>query len=117
MSYHRSALATLSQATYAYLEDKGHDARELFERAGLNPDEMYDPNARYNAHQAIRIWRIATHVTKTPGVVYEVVKYIEPWMLQAVGHAWMASHTLLAGLQRFERYHRCLLYTSDAADE
>ena len=108
MSFHRSALATLAQATYNCLDSKGFDAAEMFQRAGLDPARMYDPDARFGGAENIRLWRIAVHETRQPCLIYEIVNYVEPWMLHAVGHAWISSHTLLAALQRFERSHRML---------
>lgn len=108
MSYHRSNLATLSQATFNYLEEKGFDADDIFRRAGLDPSKRADPEYRYPQNEITRMWRIAIRETKHSCLVFEVVKYIEPWMMHAVGHAWVSSHNLLAALQRLERYHRML---------
>ncbi len=108
MSYHRSNLATLSQATYNYLKANGYDANDIFSRAGMNPDKRTDSDHRYGIHETMRMWRIALNETKRACLVYEVVDFIEPWMMHAVGHAWISSHNLLAALQRLERYHRML---------
>ncbi len=108
MSYHRSNLATLSQATFNYLDDHGYDAEDIFRRAGLDPSKRTDPDYRYPMNEIVRMWRIAISETKHACLVYEVVKYIEPWMMHAVGHAWISSHNLLQALQRLERYHRML---------
>jgi len=108
MSLHRSSLATLSQAIYSYLKSNDIDADDMFRRAGLDPTRIHDAEARYGAHESIRLWRIAIQETRHPCLAYEIVYHIEPWMLHAVGHAWISSPTLLAALQRLERYHRML---------
>lgn len=108
MSYHRSSLATLSQATYNYLVENGYDAASVFEKAGLDPATRLDPDQRYAIEDTIRLWRIAIAETRHACLVYEVVQYVEPWMLNAVGHAWVSSDNLLAALKRFERSQRML---------
>jgi len=108
MAFHRSSLATLTQATFNYLEVNGFDANDIFLRAGLDPAKRVDPDFRFGVDETIRLWRIAIRETKRACLVYEIVDYIEPWMLHAVGHAWISSHTLLAAIQRLERYHRML---------
>ncbi len=108
MSYHRSNLATLSQATYNYLSSNGYNADDMFRRAGLDPDKRTDPDFRYGINEIRRLWRIALQETGHACLVYDVMEYIEPWMLHAVGHAWISSQTLLSALQRLQRYHRML---------
>lgn len=108
MSYHRSSLATLTQGTFNYLQEHEFDAEDMFRRAGLDPEKRTDPDYRYGINETRRLWRIAFKETGNACLVYDVVKYIEPWMLHAVGHAWVSSQTLLSALKRLERYHRVL---------
>lgn len=108
MSFHHSELATLAQAAHKYLTTQGFNADDMFRRAGLDVANLYHADARFGVAQSIRLLRIAIQETGRSTLPYEVVTYIEPWMLQAVGHAWITSPTLLSALQRFERYHRML---------
>lgn len=108
MSFHRSSLATLAQALYTTLEQKGVDADELFRRCDVDPGKRFDPDARYPAYASYRMWQAAIYATKNPCLIFEVVDNIKLTMLHALGHAWLVSRTLLEALQRFARYHRLL---------
>jgi len=108
MSFHRSSLATLTQALYSTLQQKGIDADALFERCGLDPSKRLEADARYPIFGSNRMWQAAIYETKNPCLIYEVVGNVKPTMLHALGHAWIASRTLLEALQRFARYHLLL---------
>jgi AraC-like DNA-binding protein len=108
MSFHRSSLATLAQSLYSTLEQKSIDADALFERCGLDPSKRLDADARYPEYGSNRMWQAAIYETKNPCLIYEVVHNVKPTMLHALGHAWIASRTLLEALQRFARYHLLL---------
>ncbi|MFP6807271.1 MAG: AraC family transcriptional regulator [Pseudomonadales bacterium] len=108
MSFHRSSLATLAQALHTTLNQKGVDADDLFSRCGVDPAKRLDADARYPLYASNKMWRAAIHATKNPSLIYEVVHNIRPAMLHALGHAWIASRTLLEALQRFVRYHQLL---------
>lgn len=105
---HKSNLATLLQAMYNFFEDKGLDADALFRQAELDPGKLYDADARFPIYGMHRIWAIAEQETNSPTIIYEVMPYIEPRMLHAIGHAWLVSRNLLEALERFVRYHRML---------
>ncbi len=108
MSLNRSSLSTIFQALSDCVTALGFDAESMFTRAGLDFSKIYDPDARFRVTEVNKLWRIATAETKHPCLLFEVANYIEPWMLHAVGHAWITSPNLLAALQRFERSHRML---------
>ena len=108
MTFHRSSLATMAQATYNFLDTEGYDAADIFDRAGLDASQIYEADARFPIASTMRLWHIAIRETKRACLFYDVVKFVEPWMLHAVGHPWVASSTLLAALKRLERYHRML---------
>ena len=108
MTFHRSSIATISQALHDTLEEKGVDADELFARCGIDPNQRFDSEARYPVYATNRLWQAAIYKTKNPSLIYEVVPKIKPYMLHAVGHAWIVSRTLLDALKRFVRYHRML---------
>lgn len=108
MTFHRSALATIGQATYNYLESQQLDANRLFVNAGLDPDKIRDPNARYPTYATNRLLQVAIHETGEECIVYRVVDFIEPEMLHAMGYSWIASDSLKEALTRFVRYHKML---------
>ena len=108
MSLNRSSLATIFQAFSNCVDALGFDAESMFTRAGLDFSKIYDADARFGVAEVYQLWRIATAETKHPCLLFEMATYLEPWMLHAVGHAWITSPTLLAALQRLERSHRML---------
>jgi AraC-like DNA-binding protein len=113
MTIHRSALATLSQAAYSYLESQDLDAQALFHRAGMDASRIYAADARFPVYAINRLWQIAIHETKNPCLAYEIAPLIEPRMLHAMGHAWIVSRTLIEALQRLVRYHHMLSTNAD----
>lgn len=108
MTFHRSSIATISQAMYDTLEEKGVDADELFTRCGIDPNLRFDSEARFPVYATNRLWQAAIYKTRNPSLIYEVVAKIKPQMLHAMGHAWIVSRSLLDALKRFVRYHRIL---------
>jgi len=108
MTVHRSALATIAQASYNYLESINLDANRLFKNAGLDPEKIYDSNARFPVYATNRLLQIGIHETGDECIVYRVVDFIEPQMLHAMGYSWMASSTLKEALTRFVRYHKMM---------
>ena len=98
----------MTQATYRYVEESDLDTQGVFDTAGIDINQIFDANARIPTHSISRMWQTLVHRTGNPTLIYDVVKYIEPSMLHAMGHAWITSATLLEALQRFVRYHRML---------
>ena len=78
MAFNGSSLATLAQATYKYLESQGFDADDMFQRAGLDPDDAFNSDARFPVFAMQRLWKIASMEMKQPSLVYEIVQQIEP---------------------------------------
>ncbi|HIL97834.1 MAG TPA: hypothetical protein EYG51_18265, partial [Pseudomonadales bacterium] len=93
MTLHRSSLATLAQASYNYLAVEGYDADDIFQRSGMDPAHIYDANARFPIYVNRRFWQIMLQETGNPCVLYEVVHFVKPQMLNAMGYAWIASRT------------------------
>ena len=100
---HRSALATIAQASYNYLESIISDANCLFKNARLDPDKIYDSNTRSLVNATNRLLQIGIHETADECIVYRVVDFIERQMLHAMGYSWVASGTLKEALTRFVR--------------
>ncbi|NKB34865.1 MAG: helix-turn-helix domain-containing protein [Pseudomonadales bacterium] len=114
---HRSTLATLAQAMQAFLIDKGLDATEIFNRAGLDHTKIFDVDARFPIYGMNRLWTIASQESGSEAIVYEVIPRLELHMLHAMGHAWLASQNLKEALERFVRYHRMLSTNMDVRME
>lgn len=80
------------------------DGRALLQRAGLDPDLLRDPNARYSYTAITRFWNMAAAASQDPAFGLAVTRFWHPTTLHALGFAWLASTTLRDALQRLTRY-------------
>lgn len=110
---HRSTLAGVTEVAVRVLQRYQVDAEALLVRAGLGPAPYRQPEARLDMSKLIVFWREATAATGDPCLGFEVGKAIVPSNLHALGFAWLASRTVLEGLQRLARYHRMLTTAVD----
>lgn len=97
------------------LEAEGQDSHSVFERAGLDPAKLKDPDARYSSSGMCRLWRLSAQVTGDPYFGLKVASFWHPTTLNALGYSWMASDSLRDALERMARYGR--LVTTIAAME
>ena len=88
------------------LEAEGHDSKSIFQRAGLDPDKLKDPDARYPIDGMTRLWRLAAQASGDPYFGLTVVDYWHPTTLNALGFSWMASDSLRDAMVRMSRYGR-----------
>jgi AraC-like DNA-binding protein len=88
------------------LEPYGCDTDALFHRAGLDKTAVMVPGARYPLRAANELWRLAVEETGDPCIGLYVGRSVRPTALHALGFSWLASSTLLDGLQRMVRYAR-----------
>ena len=85
----------------------GHiDADALFRRAGMDPDSMRDPNARYPVSAMQRLWALAGTATEDPCFGLQVAQLWHPTTFHALGYSALASETLRDALVRAVRYSR-----------
>ena len=103
---------TMSLATRA-LAATLHDEYELdpepvFRQAGIDPDLQADPQLRYPLSQMRRLWQAAVEASGDPLVGLKTGWRVHPADFYAFGYSWLASSTLLDGMQRLCRYHRML---------
>ncbi len=99
-------LAAVTSAFAEALEPYGCDADALFHRAGLDKTAAMVPGARYPLSAANELWRLAVEETGDPCIGLYVGRSVRPSALHALGFSWLASSTLLDGLQRMVRYAR-----------
>jgi len=88
------------------LDAEGVDSKQVLIRAGLNPDHLYDPNARYSYPAVTHLWKMAAKVTGDPCIGFKAASYWHPTTLHALGYTWLASDSLGEALQRAARYVR-----------
>ena len=90
------------------LEAHGLDSRKLFEKAGLNPAKLRNPDARYPDKRIMQLWQSALAEIKDPCLGLEVASYFHATTLHALGFAWLASQTLKDAFARLIRYSRII---------
>ena len=98
------------------------DSAALFRRAGLDPDRLRDPNARYPQAGMQRLWALATSAAGDECFGLEVAQAWHPTTFHALGYSALASETLREALERSARYSRVVttgarIVLHDAGDE
>ena len=103
-----SLLASATLTVWRTLEQDGYDSRGIFEQAGLDPDAVRHPGARYPFPQVKRLWALALEVTGDPCLGLRVGQQWHPSAAHALGYAWLASDTLTEAFERLVRYFRVI---------
>lgn len=103
-----TVLASSALSIWRALESYGIDPAGMFRRAGLDPDKLYDANARYRDAHVYRLWQLAVKATKDPCLGLKVASHWHPSAAHALGYAWLASATLKDALERTVRYFRMM---------
>jgi AraC-like DNA-binding protein len=103
---HSSLLASSTLVVWKAYETYGLDGRDLFERAGLDPEQLDDPNARYPYEAVRRLWELAIEGSGDPCFALAAARQWHPSNFHALGYAWLASPSLKEALQRLIRYFR-----------
>src|SRR4051812_27127125 len=80
------------------LTARGIDAQTVFRRAGIAPDKLQDPNARYPLAGMQRLWLLATQATRDPCFGLEVGRSWHPTTFHALGYCALASASLREAL-------------------
>jgi AraC-like DNA-binding protein len=66
------------------------------------------PKHRYPLSTIRKLWQISRETTGDETIGLRTGTYAKPPLFYAFGYSWMASSTLLGGLQRLERYYQSL---------
>ena len=103
-----TALATLGQIVVSLFKMYGLDAAAMFERHGIDPALLSNPNARIPARTWDSLAREAAAHIPDPAFGLRAARCWHPSNLGALGYAWLTSSTLRTGLGRVVRYWRLL---------
>ena len=103
-----TSLATLGQIVAGVLEIYGLDAPAMFERHGIDPALLSNPDARIPARSWDSLAREAAEHIPDPAFGLLAARCWHPSNLGALGYAWLTSSTLRTGLGRLVRYWRLL---------
>jgi AraC-like DNA-binding protein len=101
-------LATFGQVIMRVLEMHVVDARALLREAGVDPALLRDPNARISSTVLDEILTRAAARIPDPAFGLRAARCWHPSNLGVLGHAWLASSTLRAGLRLLKRYGRII---------
>lgn len=110
-----STISSVALTIAKALDVAGCDSHKLFEQAGLNPEKLRDPNARYPYSAMLRLWRLAVDATQDPCFGLNVIQHWHPTTLHALGYSWMASATLEEAFERMIRYFRIVTTSGSQA--
>ena len=88
------------------LEARGFDARALFQQAGVQLDQLRDPDARVPVATVQRLWRLGASATGDPCFGIEAGRLWHPTTCHALGYTALSSATLREALGYLVRYSR-----------
>ena len=108
-----TSLASWTRALRKQLDALGLDSAALCAEAGLDPQQMDDPNARYRLSATTRLWALAVQASGDPAIGLRVSRFVSPTTFHALGYALVASGSLREVFERIVRYHQVV---SDALD-
>ena len=100
-----TSLASWTRALRKQLDALGLDSAALCVQAGLDPQLMDDPNARYPLSATSRLWALAVQVSGDPAIGLRVSRFVSPTTFHALGYALVASGSLREVFERIVRYH------------
>src|SRR5690606_12367376 len=100
-----SILASWTRALRKQLDASGLDSVALCRAAGLDPQLMDDPNARYRVSDTTRLWQLAVQASGDPAIGLRVSRFVSPTTFHALGYALVASGSLREVFERIGRYH------------
>lgn len=101
-----TSLASWTRALRKQLDALGLDSAALCAEAGLDPQYMDDPNARYPLSATTRLWELAVQASGDPAIGLRVSRFVSPTTFHALGYALVASGSLREVFERIVRYHQ-----------
>ncbi len=100
-----TSLASWTRALRKQLDALDLDSAALCAQAGLDPQLMDDPNARYPLSATTRLWELAVQASGDPAIGLRVSRFVSPTTFHALGYALVASGSLREVFERIVRYH------------
>jgi AraC-like DNA-binding protein len=103
-----TSLATLGQIVLRVFEMYGLDGPAMFQRRGIDPSVLANPDARVPSKTWDVLTRDAALEISDPAFGLQAARCWHPSNLGALGYAWLSSSTLRTALGRLQRYWRLL---------
>ena len=105
MLYEPTTLASVARLIGETLEaDYGIDPASIFVQLGIDTGKFLRPGARVSFARMDKLWHRAIVATGDPLFGFKVGARALPSDFFVLGHAWLASATLLGALRRLCRY-------------
>ncbi len=101
-----TSLASWTRALRKQLDALDLDSAALCREAGLDPQLMDNPNARYPLSATTRLWQLAVQASGDPAIGLRVSRFVSPTTFHALGYALVASGSLREVFERILRYHQ-----------
>lgn len=113
MPHNATTLTSWVRCIKAALDARGIDSLSLFDKAGLDPVALADPNARYPQAGITDLWGLAVKASGDPAFGLDVGRQVNQTTFHGLGYSLLASATLEECFSRILRYFRIV---SDAAE-
>lgn len=109
MLYEPTTLASITALLATSLrEEYDVDPEPIFLQADLPLAPPESPQSRYPLTKIRELWALSREATGDEEIGLKTGWYAKPAHFYAFGYSWMASSTLLGGLQRFTRYFQLM---------
>lgn len=89
-------------------EEYGIDPAPIFAGAGVVMGPRESAQARIPLSAISNLWQLARDATGDEAIGLKTGFFAKPTHFYAFGYSWLASATLLGGMQRLVRYHKLL---------
>ena len=80
------------------------DPQPLFDEVSIDTNKFYRPGARTTFTKMTQLWEAASRATGDPEFGFRVGERASPGDFFVLGHAWLASETLLGAINRLCRF-------------
>ena len=105
MLYEKTTLASVARLIGESLEaDYAVDPQPIFDQLKIDTGKFHRPGARVPFAKMDKLWRKAIEATGDPFFGLKVGEHATPSDFFVLGHAWLASATLLGAFRRLCRY-------------
>ena len=109
MLYEPTTLSTVARLIGETLEnDYGIDPAPAYAQANIDTNKFARPGSRVPLSKMTKLWDTCVFITHDQQFGVKVGQRAEPSDFYVLGHAWLASATLLGGLERLCRYAHVL---------
>jgi len=88
--------------------DYDFDPQPLYRRCHIDTSKFLKPGSRILFGKMDRLWRLSVEASEDPGFGLKVGERVVPGDFFVLGHAWLASETLLDAFGRLSRFVRVL---------